>query len=60
MGTLKTYSFTDTDIDLITYALRRLKDETSFGGIKNDSENLINYIEVLKEDHKLKTQNTID
>lgn len=60
MATLKTYSFTDTDIDLITYALRRLKDETAFRDIKDDSENLINYIEVLKEDHKVTTQNTID
>lgn len=49
---LKSYSFTDDDINLITYALRRLKDTTSFKGIKDDSEELLNYVERLKQENK--------
>jgi hypothetical protein len=49
---LKTYSFTDEDINLITFAVRRLKESTGLSDIKEDSENLLEYIEMLKKEHK--------
>jgi len=52
-GDLKTYSFTDEDINLITFAVRRLAENTGMGTIKEDAENLLEYIERLKQEHKL-------
>ena len=37
--------FTDIDTNLITFALRKLANNTSFENIKSESEHLIQYIE---------------
>ena len=42
---LKPIALTQEDINLITYALRRLKETTAYSTIKSDAENLIEYIE---------------
>lgn len=49
---LKTYSFTDEDINLITFAVRRLKDQTGFKSTKTECNNLLEYIERMKEEKK--------
>lgn len=48
---LKTYSYTDEDINLITFALRRLSENTGFSTIKADADNLLAYTERLKEEN---------
>lgn len=55
---LTTYSFTEEDINLLTFALRRLKDSTDFSNIKNDAENLLDFIERQKEEQKQTNSNT--
>ncbi len=45
MAELKTYSFTQEDINLITFALRQLSSNTGFSNIKDDAENLIEFTE---------------
>lgn len=49
---LTTYSFTEEDINLITYALRKLKDETPFTTINNDSFDLLEFIKRQQEEKK--------
>lgn len=44
---LETYSFTNDDIDLITYALRRLSHSAILG---KDVQDLIEYIEQQKKE----------
>ncbi len=44
-NTLTSYPFTDEDINLITFALRKLADNTGFGNLKNEATELIAYIE---------------
>lgn len=51
---LKTYSFTDADINLITFALRRLSENTGFGTLKADADNLLEYTERLKKENGVK------
>jgi hypothetical protein len=48
---LKTYSFYDEDIDLITFALRRYIKSSDFTSTRQDAENLLEYIERLKKEH---------
>lgn len=47
---LKTYSFTDEDINLITFAVRRLSETTDYLAIKEDTANLLDYIERIKKE----------
>ena len=42
---LKTIPLTGSDIQLITFALRKLAESTGFGGTKKEAEELIEYIE---------------
>lgn len=49
---LEVYSFSEEDINLITFALRRLQSATNFPNIAKDSKELIAYIERLKEENK--------
>ncbi len=42
---MKTIPLTPEDIDLITFALRRLSNETAFQELKEQSVNLITYVE---------------
>ena len=49
---LQTYSFTTDDIDLITYALRKLSETCGFKGTAFDCKNLLDYIEREKEEKK--------
>lgn len=48
---LKTYSFTEEDIDLITYSLRLLGRNAFFQAIKDDAGSLLEYIERQKQEH---------
>ncbi len=48
---LETYSFTNDDIDLITFALRRLKDTASFAHTAKEAADLIEYIEREKKEN---------
>lgn len=43
---LNTYSFSPEDIDLITFALRRLNKETEFQNLKTETNDLLNFIEI--------------
>ena len=43
---LTSIGLTQSDIHLITFALRRLSEETAFSTTKDDAENLIEYIEL--------------
>jgi hypothetical protein len=52
---LKTYSFTQDDINLITHALRRLNETTMFSGTKEDTTDLLEYIERLKNELQLQS-----
>ncbi len=47
---LETYSFTNDDIDLITYALCRFSKSTSAGLMAKDARDLIEYIERQKKE----------
>lgn len=47
---LTTYSFTISDIDLITYALRRYIDTAALGGLAKDAKELIDYIDRQKKE----------
>lgn len=47
---LSTYSFTEEDINLITFCLRRMHDTTEMGGIKNDTADLLAFIERQKKE----------
>ena len=47
---LESYSFTNDDIDLITFALRRLKDTASFAHTAKEAAELIEYIERQKKE----------
>lgn len=47
---LTTYSFTTLDIDLITYALRRLSKDTGMETIGADARELLLFIERQKEE----------
>lgn len=49
MTTLQNISLTQDDINIITYALRKLAKDTGLLALKEDAENLINYI---KEENK--------
>lgn len=49
---LMSIALTQADIDLITFSLRKLSEETLFTEIKADSANLLEYIE--KENKELK------
>jgi hypothetical protein len=42
---LKTYSFTDEDITLITFALRQLAKKTGMATIQNEATDLVGFIE---------------
>ncbi len=42
---MKTIPLTPEDINLITFALRKLSEETGFQNIKDQSINLIAYVE---------------
>lgn len=52
---LSAYSFTEEDINLITFALRRLSDETMFPTIRTDAQDLIAYTERQANEKKLET-----
>ena len=45
MKDLKTIPLTQEDIDLITFALRRLKKDAAFSNLRDDAAELIKYIE---------------
>jgi hypothetical protein len=47
---LSTYSFTSSDIDLITFALRRLSESTGIGNLAAEAKELLEYVEKEKED----------
>jgi len=49
---LKVYSFKDSDIDLITFALRQLKKYSKFSNLQEEAKELIEYIERLKKENK--------
>jgi len=42
---LKSIPLTQEDINLITFALRKLSETTGFKDLRDDSKNLIEYIE---------------
>lgn len=47
---LSTYSFTEEDINLITFALRRLVKQATMANVSNDSKDLIDHIERMKKE----------
>jgi hypothetical protein len=47
--TLYPIALRQEDINLITFALRRLENNTSFPIIKDEAQNLISYIEYLNK-----------
>ena len=49
-NTLLPIALRQEDIDLITFALRQLKNSTSFPTIAMEGENLINYIEYINKE----------
>ncbi len=51
---LKTYSFNDEDINLITFALRRLAENTGFGKLRTDALELLEYTERLEKENGVK------
>jgi hypothetical protein len=50
----KTYSFTDEDMILTTFSLRRLAETTASGTVRKDCIDLINHIERMQTDHYVK------
>lgn len=49
---LTTYSFTEEDINLITFSVRRLSDTTAFQTQKDEANDLLRYIELQKKSVK--------
>ncbi len=47
---LTTYSFTPSDIDLITFALRRYIAESTIVGLAKDAKELIDFIDRQKKE----------
>jgi len=54
MQLLTTYSFTASDINLITFALRRFAETATVGSLAKDAKNLIEYIEEQKKEKGIK------
>jgi hypothetical protein len=57
---LKTFPFFQEDVDLVTFALRRLSNDTGFTNIKLDCEELIEYIERAKKDSERAEKSLIE
>jgi hypothetical protein len=49
---LQTYSFTEDDINLITFSVRRLSETTGFKDQKMQAVDLLRYIEMQKKERK--------
>jgi hypothetical protein len=54
----KVYSFTDEDMILATFSLRRLAETTASGTVRMDCIDLINHIERMQTEHYVKELRT--
>lgn len=49
---LFTYSFTEEDVNLITFSLRRMNETTGIGNIKTETADLLAFIKRQQEEKK--------